>query len=196
MLLVSKYVVTSHTQSVISRFCIISFSKLVNVIRGDERAFDQKLGTLSVPGDLHFWDLVNAFFSSSKVMFPHFRLHTCSFPLFLEDFILLVEFVMFINHLSLYVFTCIFCFSSCSILGISMTFVILYFLITFLAFLVFVSLLLSISLKYRYLSSDRFNFLFSNSFPLRFSFLFQFNSKLRFNWFCTSIQHCNNIILT
>ena len=64
LLLASKYVIPSHIHSgVFSGFCIISFSKLVNVTLDDERAFNQKFGTLSIPGDFHFFDLIIAAFS-------------------------------------------------------------------------------------------------------------------------------------
>ena len=61
-------------------FCIISFSKLVNVTLDDERAFNQKFRTLSISGDFHFGDLVNAAFTSSMVMFSHSCLFTFLFP--------------------------------------------------------------------------------------------------------------------
>ena len=80
LLLASKYIVPSHIHSeVFSGFCIISFNKLVNVTWDDERAFNQKFGTLLIPGDFHFWDLVNASFSSSTVMFSHSYSFTFSF---------------------------------------------------------------------------------------------------------------------
>ena len=76
LLLASKYVVLSHIHlGAFSGFCIISFNSLVKVKWDDERAFNQKFGTLSIPGDFHFWDLVNAALSSSTVMFCH----SCSF---------------------------------------------------------------------------------------------------------------------
>ena len=59
LLLASKYVVPSHIRSEdFSGFRIISISKLVNVTCEDERAFNQKFKTLSIPSDFHFWDLV------------------------------------------------------------------------------------------------------------------------------------------
>ena len=76
LLLASKYVVPSHIHlGAFSGFSIISFNNLVNVKWDDERAFNQKFGTLSIPGDFHSWDLVNVAFSSSTVMFSH----SCSF---------------------------------------------------------------------------------------------------------------------
>ena len=81
LLLASKYGVSSHIHSeAFSGFCIISFNNLVNVKRDNERAFNQKFGTLSIPGDFHFWDLVNAALSSSTVMFCHSCYFTFSFP--------------------------------------------------------------------------------------------------------------------
>ena len=66
----SLWVVESYS-GVFSGSCISSFSKLVNVTWDDKRTF----GTLSIPGDFHFWDLLNAVFSSCMVMFSH----SCSF---------------------------------------------------------------------------------------------------------------------
>ena len=66
LLLASKYVVPSHIHlGAFPGFCIISFNNLVNVKWDGERAFNQIFGTLSIPGDFHFWDLVNAALSSS-----------------------------------------------------------------------------------------------------------------------------------
>ena len=60
------YVVPSHIHlGPFPGFSIISFNNLVNVKWDDEREFNQKFGTLSIPGDFHFWDLVNAALSSS-----------------------------------------------------------------------------------------------------------------------------------
>ena len=75
LFLASKYVVPSHIHSVFSGFCMISFSKHVNIACDYERAFNKRRGTLSVPGDSHFWDLINAALSSGAVMFSH----SCSF---------------------------------------------------------------------------------------------------------------------
>ena len=81
LLLASKYVVPSHLHfGVFSGFCIISLNKLVNVTWDDERAFNQKFEALSIPGDFHFWDMVNAAFSSSTVMFSHSGSFSFSFP--------------------------------------------------------------------------------------------------------------------
>ena len=174
----------------------------------------KKFGTLPIPSDFHFWNLVNAAFSSraviffhfqnlvnaafcsSTVMFSHFCLFNFSFPfsifpiqladilqfffspysfpelfyiilkqcfftinwflpIALQNFLVSVWKILFClqnllrlsNHFSFCAFTCIFCFTSSQILGISMALVILYFLVTFLAFLVFGSLFLSISLS-------------------------------------------------
>ena len=72
----------SHTsiQEFFPGFFIISFNKLVNVTWDDERAFNQKFGILSIPDDFHFWGLVNAAFSSSRVMCSHSSSFTFSFP--------------------------------------------------------------------------------------------------------------------
>ena len=67
LILASKFPCTSF-QEFFSAFCIISFNKLVNKKWDDERAFNQKFGTLSIPGDFHFGDLVNSAFSSSTVI--------------------------------------------------------------------------------------------------------------------------------
>ena len=76
LLLASKYVVPSHIHVVaFSGFSIISFNNLVNIKWDNERAFNQKFGTLSIAGDFHFWDLVSAALSLSTVMFCH----SCSF---------------------------------------------------------------------------------------------------------------------
>ena len=70
LLSTNKYVVPSHIHLVaFSGFCIISFNNLVNVTWDDERAFNQKFGTLSIPGDFYFWDLVDAALSSSTPFF-------------------------------------------------------------------------------------------------------------------------------
>ena len=133
-----------------------------------------------------------------NLVFPYFCIEY--FGIHVEEFVLLVKFVMFIKSSFPLSFTCIFCFSSSLVLGISMTFVILYFLITFLVFLVFGSSFLSISQSID-ISPDivsisfsilifHFGFLFLSG----FLFFFQFNSKFRFNCFCTRIQHCINII--
>ena len=72
MLLASKYLAPSHIHSgAFSGFWIISFSKLVNRTWDDKRAFKQKFGTLSILGDFHLWDLVNAAFSSRTIIFSH-----------------------------------------------------------------------------------------------------------------------------
>ena len=75
LFLASKYVVPLHIHSVFSGFCMISFSKHVNIACNYERAFNKKCGTLSVPSDSDFWDLISAAFSSSAVMFSD----PCSF---------------------------------------------------------------------------------------------------------------------
>ena len=81
LLLPGKYVVTLHIHlGVLSGFFIISFNKIVNVTWDDEIAFDKKIGTLSVSCDFHFWDLVNAAFSSSTVVFPHSCYFNFPFP--------------------------------------------------------------------------------------------------------------------
>ena len=69
--LASKYVFPSHIHlEDFSGFCIISFNNHVNVTWHDERAFIQKFGTFSIPGDFHFLDLANSALSSSTFMFP------------------------------------------------------------------------------------------------------------------------------
>ena len=60
-------------------FCIIFVSKPVNVTWDDESAFNQKFGTLSIPRYFNFWDLVNAAFSSSTVIFSYSCTFTFSF---------------------------------------------------------------------------------------------------------------------
>ena len=91
LLLASKHIVSSHIYlGVFCGFCIISFNKLVNVAQVDERAFDQKFGTLSIPGDFHFWDLVNVAFNSITVTLSHscsftFSFHLSIFPAQLAD---------------------------------------------------------------------------------------------------------------
>ena len=61
LLLASKCVVSSHIHlGGFPGFCILSFNNLVNVKWDNERAFKQKFGTLSIPGDFHFWGLANA----------------------------------------------------------------------------------------------------------------------------------------
>ena len=73
LLLASKFVVPSHIHlGIFTGFCIISLSKLVEVTWDDERAFNLKFETSSIPRDYHFWDLVSATFSSSLVMFSHY----------------------------------------------------------------------------------------------------------------------------
>ena len=52
LLLASKNVVPLHIHlGAFSGFSIISFNNLVNVKWDDKRAFNQKFGTLSIPGD-------------------------------------------------------------------------------------------------------------------------------------------------
>ena len=117
LFLASKYVVPSHIHSgVFFGFCIISFNELVSTTWDNERAYNQKFGTLSIPGDFHFWDLVNAAFISSTVIFSH----CCTF---------------------IFSFSC---FNSSLILRISLTLVILYFFISIVGFFVFGSLFYSI----------------------------------------------------
>ena len=58
-------------QGFFSGFSIISFTKLVNVTWDNKKEFYRKSGTLSIPGDFHFWDSVNAAISSSTIMFSH-----------------------------------------------------------------------------------------------------------------------------
>ena len=86
--LASKYSVPSHICWAFYGFWIISFSKLVNLTWGDERTFNPKFGTLSIPGDFRFWDMFNAFFSSSSAKcFPipvHLLSHFLS-PYFLSS---------------------------------------------------------------------------------------------------------------
>ena len=73
LLLASKYVVPSHIHlGIFTGFCIISLRKLVKVTWDDERAFNLKFRTSSIPCDYHFWDLVSATFSSSLVMFSYY----------------------------------------------------------------------------------------------------------------------------
>ena len=70
LLLASKYVVSLYIPlGAFSGFYVISFNNLVNVKWDDERAFNQKFGTLSIPGDFYFWDLADAALSSSTPFF-------------------------------------------------------------------------------------------------------------------------------
>ena len=69
--LASKYVFPSHIHlGDFSGFRIISFNNHVNVTWDDERVFNQKFGTFSIPRDFHFLDLANTALSSSTFMFP------------------------------------------------------------------------------------------------------------------------------
>ena len=52
LLLASKYVVPSHINSGV--FPNFAFSKLVTLMWGDEKTFNQKFGTLSIPGDFDY----------------------------------------------------------------------------------------------------------------------------------------------
>ena len=61
LLSASKYVVPSHIHlGAFSGFGIISLNNLVNVKWDDEMTSNQESEILSIPGDFHFWDLVNA----------------------------------------------------------------------------------------------------------------------------------------
>ena len=79
LLLGSKYVRSHIHSGVFFGFCIVFVSKPVNVTWDDESAFNQKFGTLSIPHYFNFWDLVNAAFSSSTVIFSYSCTFTFSF---------------------------------------------------------------------------------------------------------------------
>ena len=100
------------------------------------------------------------------------------------------------NRLFLCAFTCIFYCSSSLILGISMTLVTLYFLITynlpgFSCFWIFIPFYFT---KYRHLSSYRFNFLFNINFPLWFFIFVRFS--FRFNLDSTAFAQAYNMVVT
>ena len=61
-------------------FCVILFSKLVNVTWDDKKPFIQKFGTLSIPSYFQMWDLVNAALGSSMVIFSQFFYFLIFFP--------------------------------------------------------------------------------------------------------------------
>ena len=83
---------------VFSGFCIILFNKLVNVTWDGQRGFNQNFKTLSIPGDFHFGDLINAGFSSSTAMF----FHSCSFTFLFSFSIFPIQLARHITRFFLY----------------------------------------------------------------------------------------------
>ena len=58
----------------VSGFLMALLKQLVIILWMKSKEFNQKLGTLSIPGDSHFWNFQRAFFRSSTIISSH----TCS----------------------------------------------------------------------------------------------------------------------